>query len=254
MIENTIRLEPLWHEDQLHIGILGKLTKEPFRIIHNWSGRRYSATQRCYLILYSQDQLLKLKDDLSAFCKIELTGWGKPDHGRLPESLTKAWILVPTIYSETLRTLRYSETTTKNYESQFKSFLSFIYPKNCESFTEEDIHRYMLYLVDTERVSISTQNQAINAIKFYLERVNGEERKTYYIERPRKDNKLPTVLSEDEALALFRQTNNLKHKCILFFLYSAGLRMSELLNLSLADLDADRGEHAVGHGGRQQGL
>ncbi len=241
MIENLIRLEPLWHEELLHIAIHGKLTKEPFRIVNNWIGRRYSATHQCYLILYDQDQLMKLKDDLSAFSKIELAGWGKPDHGRLPESLTKAWISVPSIYSETLRTLRYSEVTAKNYESQFKSFLSFIYPKNSESFTEEDIHSYILYLVDHERVSISTQNQAINAIKFYLERVKGEDRKTYYIERPRKDNKLPTVLSEEEALALFRQTNNLKHKCILFFLYSAGLRMSELLNLTLADLDADRG-------------
>ncbi len=98
-----------------------------------------------------------------------------------------------------------------------------------------------MHLVTIKKVSISTQNQAINAIKFYLERVLRGERKEYYVERPLKEWKLPTVLSEEEVQALLVQTKNLKHRCMLFFLYSAGLRISELLSLKHASIDADRG-------------
>jgi site-specific recombinase XerD len=237
----TLTLEPVWHENLLFIAVRGKLHKESFSIVNNWEGRKYSATHHCYLILYEPLQLTKLKTNLSSFAEVVATGWGKPENEPLPSALTQAWITVPASYHEALSTMRYSEATVKNYESQFKAFLSFIYPKTCESIEEKDIRRFLHYLVEHRRVSVSTQNQAVNAVKFYLERVQRGDRKTYYIERPRKETKLPTVLSEEETMALFEHTGNLKHKCILFFLYSAGLRMSELLNLTLADLDANRG-------------
>lgn len=236
-----ITLEPVWHENHLFIAIRGRLQSDTFRIVNNWAGRKYSATHQCYLVLYESTQLANLKTCLSSFTNVASNGWGKSENEPLPSSLTQAWITVPASYLEALSTMRYSEATAKNYESQFKAFLSFIYPKTCEAIEEKDIHRFMHYLVENKRVSVSTQNQAVNAIKFYLERVLREDRKTYYVERPRKDTKLPTVLSEEETIALFEKTYNLKHKCILFFLYSAGLRMSELLNLSLADIDTDRG-------------
>jgi len=95
--------------------------------------------------------------------------------------------------------------------------------------------------VSVKKASISTQNQAINAIKFYLEHVQGGVRKVYYTERPRKESKLPTVLSEQEVKDLFHHTKNIKHKAILFLIYSAGLRMSEVLHLTWKDLDISRG-------------
>ena len=62
----------------------------------------------------------------------------------------------------------------------------------------------------------------------------------YYAERPRKELKLPTVLCEQEIKLLFENTRNIKHKTIMFLIYSAGLRMSELLNLTWNDLDTSR--------------
>src|SRR5882724_10588989 len=144
MIENTIQLEPLWHEGQLYISIRGKLIKESFATVNNWIGRRYSATHQCYLLLYKESDLVNLKDRLSTFSKVELNGWGKLEHGSLPEPLTKAWISIPSCYAEKLRIMRYSEATAKNYKSQFKSFLSFIYPKTCDTFEEVDVNRFML--------------------------------------------------------------------------------------------------------------
>src|SRR5205814_754400 len=128
-MDPIIKLEPQWHEGRLFICVSGKLRADAFRIVNNWAGRRYSATHRCYLILYERDQLTKLAKELSDFIKVDLSGWGKPDNEMLPHALTQAWIAVPDTYGQTLRKIRYSEATTKNYESQFKSFLSFIYPK-----------------------------------------------------------------------------------------------------------------------------
>lgn len=53
----------------------------------------------------------------------------------------------------------------------------------------------------------------------------------YEIERPRKEYKLPKVISKEEVLAIIEHTNNIKHRCIVSLLYSAGLRRSELINL-----------------------
>lgn len=198
--------------------------------------------------MYERHELNKLTEQLSMLANVSLQGWGE-DQEVLPEALTRAWIKVPDIYSETLRTMRYSQTTIKNYISQFKAFLSFIYPKPCECIEEADVQRFLLYLVDTRGVSLSTQNQAINAVKFYLEFVKQGERKVYFIHRPRKEHRLPTVLSEEEVMQMLKVTTNLKHRCILCLLYSAGLRRSELLKLQPADIDRHRGVIYI-HGGK----
>ena len=62
----------------------------------------------------------------------------------------------------------------------------------------------------------------------------------YTIERPRKKEKLPKVISKEEVIRMIDHTSNLKHKCIISLLYSAGLRRSELLNLKPTDIESDR--------------
>jgi len=62
----------------------------------------------------------------------------------------------------------------------------------------------------------------------------------YTIERPRKKEKLPKVISKQEVLRMIAVSTNSKHKCIISLLYSSGLRRSELLNLTLSDIESDR--------------
>jgi len=80
----------------------------------------------------------------------------------------------------------------------------------------------------------------INSIKFYYEVVKGMPNRFYSIERPRKKEALPKVISLEEVKGIILNTNNIKHKCIVSLLYSAGLRRSELLNLKLQDIDSKR--------------
>lgn len=217
------------------------MEKPVYHIVNNFPGRLYSKTHRCYYVPYEDEQLNKLSTILSPLVDIDTSSWQKAPGKLLPDALSRAWVAMPPLFKETLVKLRYSEATVENYMSQFHAFLSFIFPRSADTISDSDIHTYMLFLVEERRVSLSTQNQAINAIKFYLEKVMRGERKVCYVERPRSEDKLPTVMSEEEIRRLLSATTNVKHKCILFVLYSAGLRMSEILALKQTDLDADRG-------------
>jgi site-specific recombinase XerD len=77
-------------------------------------------------------------------------------------------------------------------------------------------------------------------MKFYYEQVLGREKFFWEIPRPKKPFILPNVLGEKEITCLFNAITNLKHKAILFTAYSAGLRVSEVVNLKLEHISSDR--------------
>jgi site-specific recombinase XerD len=126
------------------------------------------------------------------------------------------------------------------YCEQFKLFIEFFPQSDPAELGENEIKAYLLYLIERKKLSLSTQNQAINAIKFYYEKVLKQERKVYYLERPFKEQRLPNVISQEEVILIFENCANLKHRLILMLLYSAGLRRGELLNLKVSDIDIQR--------------
>lgn len=104
---------------------------------------------------------------------------------------------------------------------------------------QEGVEAYIKYLI-TLGHSESAQNQAINAIKFYFEKVLHLDKKHYRIDRPKKSKALPTVLAMEEVSRLFDVVDNDKHKAILQTIYACGLRISELLHLEIAHICGDR--------------
>ncbi|WP_238769900.1 tyrosine-type recombinase/integrase [Maribellus maritimus] len=148
---------------------------------------------------------------------------------------------LPKGYREILKQKRYSENTIRSYTAYFKDFVHYFRDSELNEITQEQINYYILELVQNHQISASQQNQRINAIKFYYEKVQRGDRRLYSIERPRKSKRLPKVLSKEEIQQIIMQCNNLKHKCILSLIYSAGLRRSELLSIKLTDIHSDRG-------------
>lgn len=134
---------------------------------------------------------------------------------------------------------KYANSTVRNYVKCFEAFINQYKNEDLLALNENDIRNYLQKLVQENR-SNSYINQAINAIKFYYEIVLGMPNRFYTIERPRKEYKLPKVLSKEEIKALINNTNNIKHRCIVSLLYTSGLRRSELLNLKLNDIDSKR--------------
>lgn len=143
-------------------------------------------------------------------------------------------------YTKKLLQRRYSPNTQKTYLSLFKKYLQFFESRPIHEITKSEIEDYIYFLIQSKDISLSTQNQIVNAVKFYYEHVLKRERLTYWIDRPRKAFKLPTVISEQSILQMLESTKNIKHKCIIALLYSSGLRRSELLNLKKGDIDCDR--------------
>ena len=145
----------------------------------------------------------------------------------------------PDNYLQKLELKKYSNNTVKTYVSCFEDFINYYNQSDADSLDENDVRNYLEYLIKMDR-SDSYINQAINSIKFYYETVLGMPNRFYSIERPRKKRKLPVVLSKKEIASIIKNANNLKHKCIISLLYSAGLRRSELLNLKLTDIESER--------------
>lgn len=147
---------------------------------------------------------------------------------------------LPTGYLEKLEQKRYSTQTIRTYACYFQDYAAHFAIKNLEELGAEEINNYLLGLIRDKCISKSQQNQRINAIKFYYEKVLGREKQYYQVERPRKELKLPDVLSKKEVAAMIDSTRNLKHKCLLVMLYSCGLRRSEAIHLRISDIDSKR--------------
>ncbi|WNH12951.1 tyrosine-type recombinase/integrase [Thalassobellus suaedae] len=147
--------------------------------------------------------------------------------------------LCPESYLQKLELKKYANSTVKSYVSCFEDFINYYHDKIIDNLNENDIRYYLQWLVQNNR-SNAYINQAVNSIKFYYEIVLRMPNRFYNIERPRKEKKLPIVLSKENVKKIIEHTNNIKHRCIVSLLYSAGLRRSELLNLKLTDIDSSR--------------
>jgi integrase/recombinase XerD len=155
------------------------------------------------------------------------------------DKLAKGLSACPKEYIQLLETRRYSFNTAKTYTALFADFINYYNDKSLIEINELDIRHYIHGIVKQGK-SASYQNQVINAIKFYYEQVLDMPQRFYEIDRPKKERKLPIVLSEEEVASLLSVTTNLKHKSILVTLYGCGLRLSELLNLKITDIQSDR--------------
>jgi len=135
---------------------------------------------------------------------------------------------------------QYSVNTITIYVFAFRAFLKHFYPNPLTEIARPDIEKYLIKVAKERNYSKSSVNQYINAIKFYYEKVLGNDRAVYRLERPFKDKRLPMVLSQAEVTRILKSCHNLKHKAILTLIYSAGLRISELIGLDVSDIDSDR--------------
>jgi integrase/recombinase XerD len=119
----------------------------------------------------------------------------------------------------------------------------------------EHIREYQLLLVQRKKLSWALFNQTVCALRFFYHDVLHRNWMIEHIPYPRHEQKLPMVLSPGEVAALFQSTPNLKHRAILMTIYGAGLRVSELIHLRVADIDSQRQvisvRQAKGHKDRQ---
>jgi integrase/recombinase XerD len=105
---------------------------------------------------------------------------------------------------------------------------------------EQEIRDYLHYLIQEKKASQSGISQAYSALKFFYETTLKRDWNGFRIPRVRMGKKLPVVLSQQEIQAIFSATRNLKHRAVLMTIYSAGLRVSEVVHLKVSDVDSQR--------------
>jgi len=142
------------------------------------------------------------------------------------------------IFTEKLRYKNYSYRTISVYKSYLNNFLQLNNIKDPYQVTTNQIVKF---LESSNFTSTSQQNQYIGCLKLFAKYIlNKKDIHLSKIERPRNEKKLPRVIDGEYIKYQLSKIENTKHRAILTLTYSVGLRVSELVNLKIQDIDSKR--------------
>lgn len=254
-IQKQITLSPVIHKNESRIKIDFGFDKELDFIVRNINGRLWSKTLGCWHVKNSSVSLQIIKDAFKGKAVIDASLFNSPALNHTSSVVSKVLVnkekhikalpAEPAIikikqFKEWMRVKRYSESTVNTYIDTLNVFFFFYRDKDLEEITNADVQHFnMLYILE-KNLSVSYQRQFINALKLFYSQTIKKKIIVEELERPRKERKLPNVLSKQDVAAILKATNNIKHKAALSLIYACGLRRGELLNLTLHDVDSKR--------------
>ncbi len=264
---HTITLSPIFHRNEERIAVHFPLEKELSDIIKTIAVARWSRTKKCWYLPFSKNayELLVKKFHNVALVDDKALRKFKPGKTTVPRDATPAkpeknnvpktaapvqWVKISRLHpnnrlqlqlmEEALKLKAYSSNTIRTYKAEMAALAHLLGERYLQQLTIEQIKRYLLYCIDTLKMKENSIHSRLNALKFYYEQVLGREKFFMEIPRPKKAFILPKLLNEKEIGRLFNSLSNKKHKAMLFTAYSAGLRLSEIVNLKLRDIDSSR--------------
>jgi site-specific recombinase XerD len=266
-------LKPLQHRGKQCIGIYFERNAILQSAIQKEGGCRWSKTQRCwyttctgenYLLLKTALEnkaeleiselkkflLEKKKDGAQVASTVKVANFQKVGNLEKVADLQKATAIQYKLSKENAEAMQefkrqlvlkgYSQSTLRTYENEFRQFLQTIKEKPANTFSVSRLKDYFQYCYTTLKLSENTLHSRINALKFYYEQVLGREKFFWEIPRPKKQNQLPKVFSQDEIASIINSVKNKKHKAMLMLAYSGGLRVSEVVSLKTFQIDSKR--------------
>jgi integrase/recombinase XerD len=235
-MNKKIQYQPIQHRGQSRILIKFEFNKTWIDRLRKTTDARWSKTLKAWHIADTEENRIR--------CKIKLN---KEVISKGSNSEKQTTPIIHTINEHVLPLVKqhlilkaYSQSTHKTYINEISIFLKTIGNNKAEDFTVIRIKDYLQYCFEKLKLSENTLHSRINALKFYYEQVLKKEKFFWEIPRPKKKLILPKLLNENELKRLFNSLANKKHKAMLFTAYSAGLRVSELAQLKIADIDSKR--------------
>jgi site-specific recombinase XerD len=242
-MSKKVKLAPLFHRNENHISIQFDYNEEIKRTVLKL-GAKFTKTHRCFYIkntsankrkLYLQLRKIDCILDYSAMPKYKKEV-SKPKVKPMPASHVEAL----QAFRDYLEGQRKSASTIHTYSNFIELFLKFHAQRNLSDLGLRDVEQFLEQVIAKRKYSISSHRQCISGLKHFSKLKLGLQYDPEDLYLPKKDKKLPVVLSSTEIVMLLRVTKNLKHRAIIGLLYSSGLRIGELLNLKLNDLDLER--------------
>ena len=139
-------------------------------------------------------------------------------------------------YERDLKVKNYADSTIKNYGCQISMFLKYFESKDSpKHISSDEIKKYLLTAKE-----VNSQRHMHSAIKLFYKYTVHQPQKFRFIEYARKGKKLPCVIDKDYLISKIDLIQNIKHKAIIMLAYSTGMRVSEICNLLLSDIDSKR--------------
>ena len=251
----SITLEPKFHRGKKRLLVRFRHNPVITSLVRSMHGR-YSATYSSWYVNFSEENIQYLRAQFIDF-NLRLVSEVEPvEINYRDEAIRKRRIASGAAsyigelsdhqkaeiieYKQYLMGQRYSKSTVVSYLTFVRSFLGYFKKKESAYITMRDIHEYNYEVIIKNKYSVSYQRQFIGAIKLFFDYVTHCSFDTEELLRPKKENKLPSVLSKEEIRQLLLCTRNIKHKAILSTIYSSGLRIGEVLSLRISDIDTDR--------------
>ncbi|MBK9938686.1 MAG: tyrosine-type recombinase/integrase [Chitinophagaceae bacterium] len=268
-----VTLKPLYHKNQECIGIYFENTTVLNGAIRKNAGAKWSQTNKCWYIPLSKENYNKLFFALKGKAAIEQSALHEylaakkkkvaPAKTSVTAKPVTPAMLLPTtskkqvtVYKggkiqavnahvipameQHLKLKAYSPSTIKTYLGEMTQLLTILKTIPADDLTPELLKRYLIYCYEKLKLTENTLHSRINAMKFYYEQVLKRDKFFWEIPRPKKPFLLPKLLNETELTNLFNALANKKHKAMLFTAYSSGLRVSEIVNLKISDIDSKR--------------
>jgi len=236
-----IELYEFQHHQSAQLGLKFNFNRELINYIKMLNGIHWSNTFGCFYIRATKKNLERIFKHLNGkgyyidYSKLDITRLKNEEIEFISTETERKEILD---FKRYLIGKRYSESTVTTYINFVNKFL--VFHRFKKNFNYTDLDRFIESEIAAKYYSISSHRQCISSLKHYFEFSKQEEIDTSNLERPKKSKHLPTVLSKEEVIDILIATRNLKHRCILALIYSAGLRIGELLSLKLQDIDIDR--------------
>lgn len=275
-----ININPLIHRGSESIAIVFAENSIINSLVKNIDGIKWSQSNKCWHLPLSKENYLRIATALKNKVSI--------NNSLLKEYLEKRKKLIPDllpaiqtkparqiarspifklsklnkealeIFIQHLGLKAYSQSTISTYRNEFLQLLQLLKERPVNTLTTDEIKLFMQFSMEKMGIKENTAHSRLNALKYYFEQVLGREKFFYDIPRPKRPLLLPNIMGEKELARLFNALGNLKHKAILFTAYSAGLRVSEVVDLKLSDIDSNRMqikvENAKGKKDRYVGL
>lgn len=245
-----VTLKNMMIDERKQIGLQFQSDKVLNALINAHSDFKWSDEFNMYYILNTKSNLGKIYVLFKGVAWLNMRYFlaNKPLHKRenkislnkyRSRKITPGYRRCPESYLQKLEIQKYAHNTAILYVASFERFINFFPTTPISEIAESEIQLYIQTLVQ-QNMSDSYLNVTINAIKFYFEIVLQMPNRFYSIDRPRGSRNLPSVLGKSDIKRIISCIKNIKHKCIISLIYSAGLRRSELINLKIEDIDSKR--------------